>query len=103
LETSSDKSSWGEQARVIIIDSIGQERYQTICKQFKLSPSEQQLLEQLLAEWRPDYSFQEILSIAERHSGTPGIERAAPAWQQITQEASQASTKKRLKTDGRQN
>ena len=82
-------------ARSMIISQMGEPRFHEICRQFGLGREEIGLMDRLWAEWKPDYSFDDVVAICERYKDCANIGRVLQAWQLISKEAALTATARR--------
>lgn len=73
--------------RELIEHNLGEGRMTEMCKQFGLSVADEQLVGELLSKWKPDYTVEDIVAIAENYKDRPNIGRVmqvceviAPKW-----------------------
>lgn len=102
-QRTTDTDGYGEAAREIVKRNVGDSRYQEICRRLHLSQRDRQVLEELLASWRPGYDTQYIVELCERYQDRCNVARVMMAWRQTTIEAEEISTRRRFNELGENN
>ena len=87
-------------ARTVFEASLGKARIQEICDHFGVDSKDRDLLVSLMAEWQPDYTFEDIVSVCEKYSSYSNSGRIMQAFEAIASEAAQVSTLRRLNAEG---
>ncbi len=89
-------SEYKEIAKWVIKHVLGEERFQEICQRFGLTSADEELLSQMLNEWKPDSTFDDAIFVCKNYERYPNIEKVMQAWEAMAVEAARNSTLGRL-------
>ena len=92
-------TDFGEIGRELIKRNLGEVRLGEICKQFGLSAADTELVNELFSKWKPDYTLEDIVALAENYTDRPNIGGVLRACAVIAREVAQISNLRRLHKD----
>jgi len=82
--------------RELIERNLGEIGASKICKKFGLSATDTELVNELLSKWKPDYTLEDIVALAENYKDRPNISRVMHACEVIAREVAEISNLRRL-------
>lgn len=88
-------------AKDLIGHILGEKRLQETSHKYGLTPTDRELLSELLGEWKPGWTFEDIVAICQKYSSYHNIDRVVRAYEAVAMEAARVSTSTRAtSTDG---
>ena len=86
-----EMGEYGEIAKEIIIRYLGSDRVEKICREYHLNATDQEVLYELIGQWKPDYTLEDIRALCQGYQDQPNIQQIMQAFEAIAIETAQKS------------